>query len=77
MEPKDTGTKLSAILEAIASGNTCEQILAADRSLTYHDIFHAVAEAPTNFWNRPRATGEGKSEPPAIANRAPWRQRTD
>src|SRR5579883_685865 len=33
------------ILEAIAKGNTYEQILVQDPALTYHDIFHAAAEA--------------------------------
>jgi hypothetical protein len=52
MESKEVAAKLSGILEAIAAGRSCEQILADDRSLTYHDIFHAVAEAPTCFWEK-------------------------
>ncbi len=52
MEPKDPKNKAGGILEAFASGSTCEQILAADKSLTYHDIFHAVSETPTTHWKR-------------------------
>jgi hypothetical protein len=48
MEPKDLREKHYSILQAIAAGRSCEQILSADRTLTYHDILHAVAEAPTS-----------------------------
>ena len=51
MELKTLRDRLNRILEAIAAGHSCEQILAADRTLTYHDIFHAIAEAPTSFWH--------------------------
>jgi len=52
MEPRELRAKLNGILEAIAAGKTCEQILEEDRALTYHDIFHAVAEAPTSYWDK-------------------------
>jgi len=52
MESREVRTKLNGILEAIAAGQTCEQILEADHTLTYHDIFHAVAEAPTSYWDK-------------------------
>ena len=55
MEPKELRAKLNGILEAIAAGRTCEEILAGDRSLSYHDIFHAVAEAPTSYWDKAAA----------------------
>ena len=54
MAQNDLPEKLNGILEAIAAGRSCEQILAADRKLSYHDIFHAVAEAPTGFWTNLR-----------------------
>jgi len=52
MEPKQMKKKSDGIVEAFAGGSTCEQILAADRTLTYHDIFHAVSETPTRHWKR-------------------------
>ncbi|HOX56405.1 MAG TPA: hypothetical protein P5205_07025 [Candidatus Paceibacterota bacterium] len=52
METKELRAKLNSILDAIAAGRTCEQILAADQTLSYHDIFHAVAEAPTSYWEK-------------------------
>jgi hypothetical protein len=63
MESNDLQRKLNGILEAIASGRTCEQILATDRSLSYHDIFHAVAEAPTSYWNKASAQNPGAELP--------------
>ena len=78
MALKDTEAKLRGILEAIAAGRSCEQILAADSSLTYHDIFHAVAEAPTTFW---RNNGGGKkgrrSRQPSKWIPTPVRSRVD
>ena len=78
MEKKDLRAKLNGILESIAGGHSCEQILAADRTLSYHDIFHAVAEAPTTYWDKTPAerTGSG-SECRTSSARAPARQRTD
>jgi hypothetical protein len=40
------------ILDAIAHGRSIYDILARDRSVTCHDIFHAVSEAPTSHWRR-------------------------
>ena len=78
MEPKELRARLNGILRAIAAGRSCEQILTADRTLTYHDIFHAVAEAPTSHWDRPSAGKGGKASPrPADFVRAPARQRSD
>lgn len=65
MESNDLQRKLNGILEAIASGRTCEQILATDRSLSYHDIFHAVAEAPTSYWSKASAHNLGAELPQA------------
>ena len=78
MEPKELRKRLNAILKSIAAGRSCEQILAGDHSLTYRDIFHAVAEAPTSYWDRTPAENTGKGTP-RLANsiRTPARQRTD
>ena len=47
--------KSRSILAALAEGRPCEQILAEDRTVTYHDIFHAAAEAPTRHWKKKSA----------------------
>jgi len=54
MEKKSTD-----ILKAIDAGHSCEQILAGDKTVTYHDIFHALTEAPTSHWRKasPRSSG--------------------
>jgi hypothetical protein len=67
MDPAKLRSKLDGILEAIAAGHTCEQILTADHTLSYHDIFHAVAEAPTGYWRRAAATGLSARPPEAPA----------
>jgi hypothetical protein len=78
MEPKELRAKLDGILQAITAGRSCEQILAADPSLSYHDIFHAVAEAPTTFWDKPPARHARNSLPiPASPLRTPAKQRAD
>jgi len=78
METNDLRAKLNGILDAIASGRSCEQILARDRTLSYRDIFHAVAEAPTTFWDKAPAerTGDGARCRTGAA-RTPAKQRTD
>ena len=78
METREQRAKLDGILEAIAAGRTCEEILAADRTLSYRDIFHAVAEAPTSYWERACAGDRrGGSVPKLNAVRTPVRQRSD
>jgi hypothetical protein len=78
MDANELRAKLNAILEAIAAGRTCEQILAADRTLSYHDIFHAVAEAPTSFWSKTSRRKAGKASPPSQPSlRSPLRHRAD
>jgi hypothetical protein len=52
MQLKKCSEKSRAVLKAIGKGCSCEQILAGDRTLTYHDIFHAVSEAPTSIWKK-------------------------
>lgn len=53
--PTERTKKAKEILKALAAGRTCEQVLARDRTLTYHDVFHAVSEAPTSHWKKKRA----------------------
>ncbi len=66
------------ILKAIAAGYSCEQILASDDSLTYHDIFHAVTEASTSHWRKTSArVEEGKLPKDVTSVRAPARHWRD
>lgn len=44
--------KSRLVLKALAKGRSCEQILAANRTLTAHDVFRALSESPTGFWNK-------------------------
>jgi hypothetical protein len=55
MPLKEPSNKSRGILKALAAGRTCEQILARNRTVTYHDVFHAAAEAPTKFWKKKSA----------------------
>lgn len=64
MESTNQRHKLNGILEAIAAGQSCEQILAGDCKLTYHDIFHAIAEAPTSYWVRSSARNKPAGSQP-------------
>ena len=61
MKSKKPSEKSHAILEALAKGHSCTQILADDPTLTYRDIFHAAAEMPENQRKRKgsRAIAEG------------------
>jgi len=78
MEPKELRAKLNGILEAIASGRSCEQILASDHTLSYHHIFRAVAEAPTTFWDKDPSTNTSNEAPrEPTARRTPAKQRAD
>jgi hypothetical protein len=78
MEQKELRAKLNGILQAIAAGRSCEEILASDQSLSYRHIFHAVAEAPTTFWDRSPAEKAAKRSPPKPGSpRTPAKQRTD
>jgi hypothetical protein len=71
---RPTPSKKSRILQALAAGQSCEQLLAHDRTLYYHDIFHAIAEAPTSYWrkNTPATLSPGWSDrahpDPKLAN---------
>ena len=70
--------KSREILKTIVAGHSCEQVLAANGTLTYHDIFHALTEAPTGFWekNSGRITGE-KLPGDTTSVRKPARPRRD
>lgn len=52
MRSKRISQKSRAVLKAIAKGRSCDQILAADETLTSHDVFRALSESPTNFWHK-------------------------
>lgn len=52
---KNMENKTRKILDQISAGRSYEQILANDRTLSYHDIFHVVTEAPTSFWKKASA----------------------
>jgi hypothetical protein len=78
MEPNELRAKLNCILKAIAAGRSCEQILASDRTLSYHHIFHAVAEAPTTFWdNNPAKHPSNEASHEPTVRRTPAKQRAD
>ncbi len=66
------------ILKAVSVGRSCEQILAGDGTLTYHDIFHALTEAPTSHWKKTAAKSTGKGLPGnATSARAAAKNRRD
>lgn len=52
--------KSKDILKGIAAGQSCQEILKGDDTLTYHDIFRAVTGTPTTFWRKIAANGKVK-----------------
>jgi hypothetical protein len=52
MRPNRPNKTARALLKALAEGQSYEQILAADQSLTSHDLFHALSETSTSFWSK-------------------------
>lgn len=52
MQSDELSDKSRAVLKALAKVRSYEQVLAADRTLTAHDVFRALSESPTGFWNR-------------------------
>jgi hypothetical protein len=52
MRLNEISEKSRAVLKALAKVRSYEQILAADRTLTAHDVFRALSESPTGFWSR-------------------------
>jgi hypothetical protein len=78
MDANEPSKKSHGIIEAIAAGNSCEQILAANHTLTYHDIFHAVTEIPTSHWKMGSAGFSGNRCPQRAGSaRTPAKQRSD
>ena len=73
MKPDELSRKSRGILEAVIEGHSCQQILARDHTLTYHDIFRAAGEVPTSHWKKNPATGttqewlESQTSPNAYA----------
>jgi uncharacterized protein (DUF433 family) len=63
MRWKKLSQKARDILGAIAKGSSCEQILADDPTLTYHDIFHAASESPTSFLKKKSAAKPALRQP--------------
>jgi len=57
MRPNEISQKSRAVLKALAKGLSYEQLLAADRTLTAHDVFRALSESPTGFWHKRSAQG--------------------
>ncbi len=59
------GSKARRILKALARGRTCEQVLAENPTLTYHEIFRLAAELPTSFWikNSVNKASQGSPSP--------------
>ena len=52
MQLNKLGRTSRGILKAMAAGRSCEQILADDPKLTYHDIFHAASSPPPAIGKR-------------------------
>jgi|SRR6516164_10423695 hypothetical protein len=52
MRLNEISQKSRAVLKALAKGRSYQQILAADRTLTPHDVFRALSESPTRFWEK-------------------------
>jgi hypothetical protein len=52
MKAKSLGKKSRTILKAMAEGHSFEQILSRHPKLNYHDIFRAMAEAPSHYWHQ-------------------------
>ena len=52
MRLNELSEKSRAILKALATGLSYEQVLADDDTLTAHDVFRALSESPTGFWDK-------------------------
>ena len=61
MRLNEISKKSRAVLKSLVKGRSCEQVLAADRTLTAHDVFRALSESPTGFWaKKPTTKTNGK-----------------
>ena len=56
MRLNEISEKSRLVLKALAKGFSYEQLLAADHTLTSHDVFRALSESPTGFWDKKSAT---------------------
>jgi len=63
MRLNEISEKSRLVLKALAKGRSYEQILATDPTLSAHDVFRALSESPTGFWNKksPRKANGGRS----------------
>ena len=52
MRMNEVSDKSRAVLKALAKVRSYEKLLAADHTLTAHDVFRALSESPTSFWNK-------------------------
>jgi uncharacterized protein (DUF433 family) len=52
MRLNEVSEKSRLVLKALAKGRSYEEILAANPTLTAHDVFRAMSESPTGFWNK-------------------------
>jgi hypothetical protein len=55
MRLNEISEKSRLVLKALAKGLSYEQLLAADHTLTSHDVFRALSESPTGFWDNKSA----------------------
>jgi hypothetical protein len=63
MRLSEISQKSRVVLKALAKGRSYQQILAANRTLTAHDIFRALSESPTGFWAKKRVP---KAQPESL-----------
>ena len=65
MRLNDISKKSRAVLKALAKRHSYEQLLAADRTLSAHDVFRALSESPTAFWDKRSSTNTNRKRPNA------------
>jgi hypothetical protein len=62
MRLKEISQKSRAVLKALTKGRSYQQILAADRTLTAHDVFRALSESPTRFWDKRSSSRKNRKQ---------------
>jgi hypothetical protein len=65
MRLNEISKKSRAVLKALAKGHSYEQLLAADPTLSAHDVFRALSESPTAFWDKRSAANTNRKHPDA------------
>ena len=55
MRLNEISEKSRLVLKALAKGLSYKQLLAADHALISHDVFRALSESPTGFWDKKSA----------------------